>query len=344
MRPNPGLLWSALLAAAACIAPQAAEAQRGERSGKQVAEATCVSCHGEGVGGAPKIGDSEAWKERAAQGLTALTRHALDGIRGMPAHGGNLALTDLEIARAVTYMVNRSGGRWVPPASELDLAGERSCAQIVEAQCSKCHREGLGGAPRIGDIAAWAPRLKGGLDDLVRAAIHGHGGMPPRGDRADLTYAEVRNAVLYMFNPGAVAPKDAPAAARAAAPRYKIAGGMEVDLGIVPAETLRLLPEGSADRMLHGGVPDGAGYYHLNVSLRDARKRTPIGDAQVVMRVEQVGLSGVTKTLEPYMVNQLPSYGAYFRLRWNANYRITAIIRTPGAPAPVAVKFEHRVY
>ncbi|MDH4174961.1 MAG: c-type cytochrome [Betaproteobacteria bacterium] len=341
MRLNRGLLWGTLLAAAACIAPQAAEAQR---SGKQIVAATCAGCHGEGVNGAPKIGDDEAWKKRAAQGLTSLTRHALDGIRGMPAHGGNLALTDLEIARAVTTMVNRSGGRWVEPASELDLAGERSGAQIVEAQCSKCHREGVGGAPKIGDVAAWAPRLKGGLDGAVRAAIHGHGGMPPRGDRADLTDAEVRNAVLYMFNPGAVAPKGAPVAALAARPRYKIAGGMEVDLGIVPADTLRLLPEGSAERALHGGVPDGAGYYHFNVSLRDARSRAPIADAQVVMRVEQVGLSGVTKTLEPYAINDVPSYGDYFRLRWNAHYRITAIIRRPGKPDPVAVKFEHRTY
>ncbi|MDH5210949.1 MAG: hypothetical protein OEW96_04645, partial [Betaproteobacteria bacterium] len=81
-----------------------------------------------------------------------------------------------------------------------------------------------------------------------------------------------------------------------------------------------------------------------NVSLRDARSRAPIADAQVVMRVEQVGLSGVTKTLEPYAINDVPSYGDYFRLRWNAHYRITAIIRRPGKPDPVAVKFEHRTY
>ena len=186
MRLNSWLLGGALLAGAACIAPQAAAAQSGARSGKQVVEASCASCHGPGLNGAPKIGDREAWKARAAQGLTSLTQHALTGIRKMPAHGGNLALTDLEIARAVTNMVNRSGGKWVEPASALYLVGERSGAQIVEAQCSKCHRESVGGAPRIGEIAAWAPRLKEGLDKLVRAAIHGHGGMPPRGDRADL--------------------------------------------------------------------------------------------------------------------------------------------------------------
>jgi cytochrome c5 len=344
MRLDFGSVCGALLAVAALAAPQAADAERGARSGKQVVAATCADCHAEGKDGAPKIGDRAAWQDRAAQGLSSLTRHALDGIRGMPAHGGNLSLTDLEIARAVTYMVNRSGGRWVEPASALDLAGERSGAQIVEAQCSMCHREGVGGAPKIGDVAAWAPRLTDGLDAAVRKAIHGHGGMPPRGDRADLTDAEIRNAVIYMFNPGAVAPKEAPVAERAPTPRYKIAGGMAVDLGIVPADILRLLPEGSVERTLHGGVPAGAGYYHFNVSLREAKTKAPVGDAQVVMRVEQVGMSGVSKTLEPYKINDTPSYGGYFRLRWNSTYRITVIIRRPGAPAPVAVKFQHRTY
>lgn len=343
MRLNSGLLWAALLAFVACIAPQAAQAQRGERSGKQVVEATCVTCHGTGLHGAPKLGDREAWKKRAAQGLSSLTQHALRGMREMPAHGGNLALTDLEIARAVTYMVNRSGGRWVEPASALDLAAERSGAQVVQAQCSKCHRKGVGGAPRIGDIAAWTPLLKDGLDNVVRAAIHGHGGMPPRGDRADLTDSEVRNAVIYMINPVAVAPKSAPAAARAA-PRYKTAGGMEVHLGIAPAQTLRLFPEGSVERAMHGGVPSGAGYYHLNVSLLDATSKAPVSDAKVEMRVEKAGMSGASKTLEPIVINNAPSYGNYFRMLGNSTYRITVTVSKPGSPDPVQAEFEHRTY
>lgn len=341
MRLSPVQFWAAL--AVACIVP-AALAAGGERSGKQVVESTCAGCHATGANGAPKIGDREAWKERAAKGLTSLTRHALNGIREMPSHGGNLALTDLEIARAVAYMVNRSGGRWVEPASALDLAAERSGAQIVQAQCSKCHQEGLGGAPKIGDMAAWAPRLKDGLDGAVRAAIHGHGGMPPRGDRADLTDAEVRNAVIYMINPGAVASKGAPAAAQAPAPRYKLAGGMEVYLGIVPAETLRLFPEGSAERAMHGGVPDGAGYYHLNVSLLDARTKAPVKDASVQLRVAQAGMSGVTKALEPVVISGVPSYGNYFRMRWNSTYRITVKVRRPGTPVLAEASFEQRIY
>jgi cytochrome c5 len=338
------LLWTALLAFAASLAPHVAAAHGGERSGKEVVAATCVTCHGTGTQGAPKIGDREAWSKRAKQGLTSLTRHALDGIRGMPAHGGNLKLTDLEIARAVAYMVNRSGGRWTEPASAQDLAAERSGERIVRAQCANCHEAGVGGAPGIGDIAAWTPRLKDGLDNLVRAAIHGHGGMPPRGNRADLTDAEVRNAVIYMINPRAVAPQGAPAAARAAAPRYKSAGGMEVLLGVVPAQTLRLFPEGSVERAMHGGVPSAAGYYHVNVSLLDAATKAAVGDAKVELRVARAGMSGVSKTLEPVVINNAPSYGNYFRMGVKGTYRITVSIRKPGSPVPVEARFEHRTY
>ena len=76
-------------------------------------------------------------------------------------------------------------------------------------QCSKCHEPGTEGAPRVGDRAAWTPRLKNGLDATVRSAINGHGGMPARGGMADLSAAEVRNAVIYMFNPGTAAKRAA---------------------------------------------------------------------------------------------------------------------------------------
>lgn len=82
-------------------------------------------------------------------------------------------------------------------------AAERGGEQIVKAQCVKCHGTGVNGAPKIGDQAAWRPRLKNGLDKTVASAIHGHGNMPARGGMADLTDPEVRAAILYMFNPDA---------------------------------------------------------------------------------------------------------------------------------------------
>ena len=179
-----------------------AAAQSKERSGKEVVESLCISCHGTGAAGAPKIGDKKAWADRAAKGLTSLSKSALQGIRQMPAHGGNPNLTDTEIERAITYMVNQSGGHWTEPVSRSSKAPERTGKEIVETQCVKCHGTGVGGAPKIGDRAAWTPRVKQGLDVVVRSAIHGHGAMPPRGGMADLTDTEIRSAIVYMFNAG----------------------------------------------------------------------------------------------------------------------------------------------
>jgi cytochrome c5 len=201
------LIIAVVLACAVPIAPREVRAQTRERSGKEVVDAVCVACHGTGASGAPKIGDKKAWAKRASQGLTGLTKHAIKGIRQMPPHGGSPNLTDLEIARAITYMVNQSGGRWIEPVSVKDLAAERRGEEIVRAQCFKCHEAGVGGAPKIGDRAAWAPRLKDGLDNTVRSAIKGHGGMPARGGMANLTDSELRSAIVYMFSKGAVPAK-----------------------------------------------------------------------------------------------------------------------------------------
>ena len=317
-------------------------AQAAERSGKEVVEKVCASCHATGAQGAPKIGDRKAWSKRASQGLTSLTQNALKGIRGMPAHGGKLELTDLEIGRAVTYMVNKSGGKWKEPASAKDMAAERTGKQVVEAQCQKCHKAGTGGAPKLGDRDAWKGRLSQGIDNLVRSAIRGHGGMPPRGDQADLTDSEVRNAILYMYNPSAP-PKSAPGAA---APRpsgqHKNVGGMDVYLGFASAERLRGFPAGSVERTMHGGVPGGSGNFHVNVSLLDEASKARIADAKVEVRVERLGTSGETKALEPVLINGLTSYGNYVRMAAGSTYVVTVRVTRAGSSQPVEARFEHK--
>lgn len=338
-------LLAAALACALPLASQQARAQGGERSGKEVVEAVCASCHATGAQGAPKIGDKAAWSKRAAQGLSSLTDHALKGIREMPSHGGNLKLTDLEIQRAITYMVNQSGGRWVEPASAKAMKAERSGEQVVQASCAKCHAEGVGGAPKIGDRDAWRPRLGQGIDHLVRSAIRGHGGMPPRGEKADLTDAEIRNAIVYMFNPAA--PKaEAPSPAGPAKPvgPYKTVDGMEIYLGLLPAEVMRAAPAGSAERTMHGGVPSGSGYFHVNVSVFDAASKSPVGGAKVSLRVEQLDGSGATKALEPVALNNVPGYGNYVRLRRNTQYVLIVRVQKPDTPRAAEARFEHKVY
>jgi cytochrome c5 len=191
---------AAIIGFATTIWPLGAVAQSVEKSGKEVVATVCGACHATGAKGAPKIGDKNAWSKLASQGLTSLTEIALKGIRQMPSHGGNPNLTDTEIARAITHMVNMSGGKWIEPTSKSKPAGPRSGEQIVKMQCSKCHQKGVGGAPKIGDREAWIPRLKNGIDATIQSAANGHGGMPARGGMASLSDAELRNAISYMFN------------------------------------------------------------------------------------------------------------------------------------------------
>lgn len=198
IRAMNALITAITLAASIALAPDA-RAQGTERSGKDVVDTVCSKCHATGAQGAPRIGDKQAWSKRASQSLSSLTDHALKGIRQMPSHGGSPDLTDFEIKRAITYMVNQSGGKWVEPISRKSPPAPRTGEEVVKAQCMKCHQTGKGGAPRIGDRDAWIPRLKDGMDSTVRSAMKGHGGMPARGGMADLTDSELRSAVIYLF-------------------------------------------------------------------------------------------------------------------------------------------------
>ena len=316
-------------------------------TGKEVVDTICAACHATGVNGAPKIGDKEAWSSRASQGLSNLTLHALEGIRNMPAHGGDPKLSDLEIARAVTYMINQSGGNWVEPASAKDLATERSGEQVVKAQCSKCHAEGIGGAPKIGDLQAWVQRIKQGLPYLVNSAIHGHGGMPPRGGQANLTDSELRSAILYMYNPAAVPTKSSSAGAAKRGPvvtdpNHKSVDGIEIYLGLMPAENLSALPKDSPERTMHGGIPKRSGYYHVNVSLFDEKTHAPINNAHVQMQFDWPGLDSIPVELEPMMLGG--SYGNYVKPQPGTSYRITLRIMRPGVTRTVEAKFERTFF
>ena len=70
---------AALVMSAFAAAP--VRAQDFVQRGVDVFEAVCAACHVKGEGGAPKIGDRNAWAKRAAQGQTGLANAAIDGIR-----------------------------------------------------------------------------------------------------------------------------------------------------------------------------------------------------------------------------------------------------------------------
>jgi cytochrome c5 len=85
-------------------------------AGDAVYTANCAACHATGAAGAPKLGDAAGWAARIAQGYDTLIKHAVEGIRAMPAKGGNPDLDDVEVARAVVYMANQAGAKFKEPS------------------------------------------------------------------------------------------------------------------------------------------------------------------------------------------------------------------------------------
>lgn len=75
----------------------------GPRSGEKVYQTACFACHGTGALDAPKKGDV-AWKPRMEQGFDVMLKHAIEGIRNMPARGTCADCSDDEIAAAIKFM------------------------------------------------------------------------------------------------------------------------------------------------------------------------------------------------------------------------------------------------
>ncbi|MFC0136100.1 cytochrome c5 family protein [Massilia eurypsychrophila] len=203
------------------------------QSAESVYTAICAACHTSGAAGAPKLGDAAGWAPRIAQGYDTLLKHAIEGIRGMPAKGGNPDLDDVEVARAVVYLANQSGGKFKEPAvpaaapaapaatapvAEAPAAAAPAAAapapaaaapklavdtgkNVYNASCVACHGAGIAGAPKLGDKAAWADRVKQGDALLYEHAIKGFQGkagmMPPKGG-STASDDEVKAAVDYM--------------------------------------------------------------------------------------------------------------------------------------------------
>lgn len=201
-----------------------------EKTGEEVVKGVCAMCHAAGLMNSPKIGDKGQWQARIAQGYETLVKHAIEGIRSMPARGGNPSLTDSEVANAVAYMANQSGANFketAPKAAEAApvaeapaaaaaveaktaepvavaaapaVAAGKSGEDVYKAVCAMCHATGLLNAPKFGDKAQWEARIKQGYETLVTHANKGIRSMPAKGGNPSLSDDEVASAVKYMAN------------------------------------------------------------------------------------------------------------------------------------------------
>jgi len=104
---DPGALQK--VAATGTKAPAQSEPAAEPKSGKEVYNSVCSTCHDAGVAGAPKIDDKALWASRLEDGSETLYKNAINGLNAMPAKGGNPSLSDEEVKNAVDYMLEQSG-------------------------------------------------------------------------------------------------------------------------------------------------------------------------------------------------------------------------------------------
>jgi cytochrome c5 len=200
------------------------------QTAEAVYKSACMACHDTGAAGAPKIGDAGAWSARIAQGYDTLLKNAIAGVRGMPAKGGNPDLDDVEVARAVVYLTNKSGAKFKEPEAPAAPAAPAEAAaaapavaaapvaaaapaaapakltaadgkKLYEAACVACHGAGIAGAPKFGDKATWEPRIKQGNAVLYEHSIkgfQGKAGMMPAKGGSSASDDEIKAAVDYM--------------------------------------------------------------------------------------------------------------------------------------------------
>ena len=73
-------------------------------------------------------------------------------------------------------------------------------AETYKKACMACHATGVAESPKLGDKAAWAPRIALGMDVLYTSVLKGKGAMPPKGGQMQLADDEVKAAVDYMIS------------------------------------------------------------------------------------------------------------------------------------------------
>ena len=132
-------------------------------------------------------------------------------------------MTEDDQKKAVAERIQKVGTVEIRDANRELKSGE----EVFKAQCTTCHTAGVAGAPKFGDAAAWAPRIKNPFESLLNSALHGKGAMGAQGG-GDFEDLEIARAVVYMANagggkfpqpakPAAAAPADGASAAVAAA-------------------------------------------------------------------------------------------------------------------------------
>ena len=197
------------------IGPPGAAA--GARNAADIVKTTCAACHQAGAANAPKLGDNAAWAPRIKTGVNVMVQSVIKGKGAMPPKAGDASLTETEIHNAVVLMANEAGAKFkekpaaAPAQQQAAAPGQQAAATpqkgaavdgkaVYDKVCVACHQVSVAGSPKLGDKAAWAPRIQTGTNAMMQSVIKGKGAMPPKAGNPSLSDAEIRAAVDFMVS------------------------------------------------------------------------------------------------------------------------------------------------
>ncbi len=141
----------------------------------------------------------------AVAAVVFIIHSTMQGIVG--AHGGAADMSEKAVEARIAPVGQLNTGAPIMPATEAAApsaapAAARSGEEVFKTVCTACHGTGAAGAPKFGDKAAWAPRIKQGMDTLFSHATQGFAGktgvMPPRGTCGNCSDSEIKGAIEYM--------------------------------------------------------------------------------------------------------------------------------------------------
>lgn len=121
---------------------------------------------------------------------------------------------------------------------------------------------------------------------------------------------------------------------------FKTVAGVSVYIGLIPAEIVRGHPGGHPEAEMHGGAPSGPHAYRLVVALFNEDGGDRIENAEVAATVSGLGHVGqATTRLEPMLIENKVTYGAFIDLRALERFDIALTIKVPDRPKPLRVDF-----
>ena len=183
--------------------------------------AVCFACHGENgiskIDGTPHLaGQNREYLEKALHAyregqlrrdptMTAMAKPLSDSdITNIATYFSMQVKTPSGVTMAeaiATYERVKPMGSVAlsnPNTGSATTAAARSGDAVFNATCTACHSTGVAGAPKLGDKAAWKPRIAQGTDVLYKHVVSGFNAMPPRGTCSDCSDEELKRAIEYM--------------------------------------------------------------------------------------------------------------------------------------------------